>query len=304
MSKLHYVSTIKVAVLSVVVPKSKYQAFGQIFTALSMLAIIKHVALVGFAPVFSIMIDVYDNFIKSTVGFLDPLIHAMIDYLRAHFSIHIPFVVGWRHIFIVLQMLFVRDAMIAYSDGRMLLAAIRVFVGTVISLLCSIAIFISAGYTSFISNIIFCAIPVFGLLLYDLLMYAFSAALFFDAVRKGKVNNSISRSGFFIQGARRSFFRAFIVYMPSLCVIFIPSILVMPFPQGGVVGVFAGILANGFYWLLHGRSYALAQQKIGIPLKEGFFSSEAGRFGIAIFGVIFWLAVFLFINAGSRLLEL
>ena len=297
-SRLHSI------VKSALFPLHPYQLLGQILAALSLLAIIKHISLVGFFSAFSMIIDVYNNFIAFTVGCFDPLIKYIISFLREYFSWQISFKEGWRHVFIVLQMLFVRDAGVAFSDGRRSLAVVRLLLGTAISILCSISIFVSYTPNAVISSIIFCGIPVVGLFVYDLTMYAVSSLFFFDEIGIGENDSTVSRSLFFFRGAEKSLYRLLIVYIPSILVFMLPSVRSLLFPRGGVVGILIGLFVNALYWLAHGSFYAFAQRSRGIKFGDAFYASEAGRFGLAVIGVLFWLLMFLAINAGGRLLGL
>lgn len=284
--------------------QSIYQALGQIITVLSFLSIVNHIGVIGFTSAFSIMIDVYNNFISLTIGHFDPVIKITILFIQKYLNLHIPFREGWRHVFIILQMLFVRDAGTAFSDGRRVLAAIRIIAGTIISVLCSIFIYVSYTQNNLLSNAIFCFIPVVGLFIYDITMYIFSSVFFFSRIGVGEIDRPMSRLQFFIQGTKRSFYRLLIVYAPSLLVFLIPFVNSLPFPRGGTIAIFVGMLANALYWMAYGSSYAFEQKSKGIKFSEAFYSSEAGRFGLAVIGVIFWLVVFLGINAGGRLLGL
>ena len=233
------------------------------------------------------MIDVYINFITLTVGFLDPLIKATISLIHKYISLQIPFKEGWRHVFIILQALFVRDAGTAFSDGRRLLAAVRLISGTIISILCSISIFVSYTNNQTISNVIFCGIPVVGIFIYDVTMYTFSAIFFFDRIGVGEIDRPMSRLQF-LNRTRKSLYRLVIVY-PVIVDTFDSVCESFPFLQGGIVAVLVGMVANASYWMAYGSSYAYAQSAKGIKFSDAFYSSEAGRFGLAVVGVIFWL---------------
>ena len=292
------------AIAGVLVPRSTLALLSQIVAALSVFALIRNALDLGLSSAFSTILNVYRHFVDLVIGPLDPYVKYAIAFLRSHFSFHLIFNPDWRYIFVVLQILFIRDAHTALSDGRYPLGIVRLIVGTAISLMFAVLVWTPNAANPLIANMTFSVIPVFAILVYDISMYAFSATIFFDKIGVGESRGVGSRRHFFFGGIRRSSERFAIVAIPSLFAFFIPSIAALNFPDGGIVAMLVGVIANCSYWLIHGSVYAARQSRKGDSFKAAFMASEAGRFGLAITTVLFWFFIFCAINSGGRLIGL
>jgi hypothetical protein len=95
---------------------------------------------------------------------------------------------AWRHTFLILQILFVRDANTAFTDGRRALGLTRLSAGIIIAFLTAVFAFVSKNDNPLLANTIFSVVPVFGIFVYDVVMYAFSATvIFFSDVGVGEM---------------------------------------------------------------------------------------------------------------------
>lgn len=283
-------------------PLSVPSMLGRIFGALSLIALFKHASAIGLSATFSIILDIYEVALRNTVGLLDPAVISLINWLKNTLAIHLPFFVGWRHIFLILQILFIRDAGTAFSDGRRLLGIVRLIVGIIVAFSTSVFAFMANGTNPLIANAVLCTIPIFGLFIYDIIMYAFSAMFFFDAVGLGEMKEGQTQYDFFITGLKRSMIRFMLVACGSLLIFVFPSIRSTGFPLGGLIAMMVGLIANATYWIIMGGMYALQQKRIGMDFQTAFFESESGRFGLSVLGILFWFTVFCSLNAGMRLL--
>lgn len=275
---------------------------GRLFGALSLFAIIRHAFDVGLSASLAAILDIYNVAIRSTIGLLDPIAEALVGWLKSLLSINLVLVDEWRHIFLTLELLFIRDAGTAYSDGRRKLAFVRLVIGTAIAFSVAVLAFASHMPSSILSNVFLCTIPILGLLIYDLCMYSITTKYFFNAIGEGESEAHLTRHMFLRIGIRRSFVRFFVVLIGSLVPLVIPNIRHLPFPAGGVVGILFGLITNAGYWIVTGALYARQQQQLGMQFMQAFRRSEAGRFGLAVAGLLFWLFVFCAINAGMRIL--
>lgn len=294
----------RAAIQQVVIPTSTSGTLGQIFSALSIYAILHNSIKFGLSSTMALIVSVYMRGVDLTIGMLDPAVRWIISDIQRYLTVVIVFHSGWRYLFIVLQMLFVRDAMTAYLDGRRALGIFRLIIGFVISTSCSILAFPHLDKIGFFAPFLFCAVPVIGLLIYDIIMYGLSATLFFHQIGAGEGYDGQSRGSFFSIGLARSGIRLLVVLVPSTIALLIPGILALPFPGNGVVALFIGMLANTTYWLVYGARYALVEVSNGKKFRKAFAASEAGRFGLAVAGVFFWFAIFCLTNAGGRLVGL
>jgi len=119
---------------TLIMPRSTWATLGQIFSALSIYAILYNTFKFGLSSTMSIIVDVYMRSIDLTIGNLDPFFEWIIVFINNYFFIKMKFHQEWRYIFIVLQILFIRDAFTAFTDGRLYLGFVRLIFGTAISL--------------------------------------------------------------------------------------------------------------------------------------------------------------------------
>lgn len=288
--------------LKIALPPSTLGILGRIFGALSLFALLQHSLNFGLSSTFILILDVYSVALRATIGLLDPVVLKFIQWVNETFSFQISFSDGWRHIFLLLQILFIRDASTAFSDGRRYLGLVRLLVGVCVAFSAAVFAFVADLESALLSNAILCVIPIIGLLLYDVTMYAFTATLFFDSIGAGEVKGAISPKSFFILGIKRSIFRFFYVSCASLLLFSFPSARTLEFPGGGLLATTVGLVANATYWIILGANYAVEQSKKGKTYKEAFLESEAGRFGLSVVGLLFWFAFFSSLNAGMRIL--
>ena len=283
---------------------STFGVLSQIFTALSLFALLKHSFQFGLSDSFKIVMSVYIRAIELTVGQFDPVIKLSITWLHSVFSWDLHFTSNWRYVFIVLQMLFARDAATAFKDGRRKLSMIRFLIGTIISIATSIAVSIPIGIDNLGVNIfIALSIPT-ALLVYDFAMYISTTLFFFRDIGLGEVSGYITKYNFLRRGVRRTFIRFIIVAAPSLGLFLFPIFRNAPAPAGGIISVFFGTCINIAYWLYMGLVYALNHGRSRADVKKIFLASESGRFGLSVLGVMLYAFLFLSLNAGARFLSL
>jgi hypothetical protein len=290
------------AIRRTIFPPSVFGFLGRLFGALSLIALMRHASAFGFSATFAIVLDIYEIALRNTVGLLDPTVRSLIDWLRDTFAISLPFSVGWRHIFVILQILFVRDAGTAFADGRRSLGVVRLVVGLAVAFSTAIFAFVADPARPVLANAILCVIPIVGLFVYDVIMYAFSATWFFHAVGLGELEGDKSRGSFFLTGLKRSIVRFLLVASASLLIFAFPWVRSLAFPHAGLLAMTVGLVANAAYWLVTGWAYSARQRLAGKSFRAAFLESESGRFGLSVLGILFWFGVFSSLNAGMRLL--
>jgi hypothetical protein len=289
-------------IFSGIFPPSVLGVLGRLFGALSLFSLLQYAAEFGLSATLYAILDIYMFAVKVTIGLLDPFVIKIIDYFNQLFQLRLKFSEGWQHIFVVLQILFARDAGTAFSDGRPVLALVRLVAGFLIAFVFAVLTFATELNGTLLSNILFCLAPVLGLLLYDIAMYGFSATIFFNQIGVGEFPEGGPRKKFFIHGMQRSAFRFLLVASASISIFLAPGASKLEYPQGGVIGIISGLIINAVYWLILGGLYAAREMVEGQKYKDAFFASEAGRFGLAVAGMIFWFFFFCALNAGTRLL--
>ncbi len=290
---------------AVVFPKNVWGFLGQLFAALSVFALLQNAFDFGLSATFELVLSVYIRAVDLSVGLLDPAIRKAIAFVGSLLNWPIAFGTYWRYVFVVLQILFVRDAMTAFSDGRQTLALVRIILGTIVSIIMSVMVLMPSGLSPVRANMWIAVAQPAALLLYDLLMYALMTLAFFKDVDPGeKLDVPMSRWRFFCVGIRRSFERLLIVTIPSVSIFLLPTVRALEAPAGGILAMMAGAVANAAYWITKAASYAVIETRKGKRFRDAFFEAEAGRFGFAVLGVLFWFSIFCVMNAGGRLLEL
>ncbi len=289
-------------VLSAIFPPSILGVLGRIFGALALFALLQFATDFGLSATGRLILDIYLVALKNTVGLLDPFVRDFIKFINDLFNVKLVFAEGWRHIFVVLQILFVRDAGTAFSDGRSILGIVRLLIGFSIAFSFAVLAFLTELPSVLLSNMLFGLVPVIGIFSYDVVMYLFSSTLFFKDIGVGEVESLGSRKQFFWGGFRRSAFRFFLVGAATLVIFLVPSVAALDFPHGGLIAITAGLVANAAYWIFRGSTYAVKQVSVGQRYRQAFLESESGRFGLSVVGILFWFTFFCALNAGMRLI--
>lgn len=292
----------KYLTIAAIWPTSTLDALGRIFGALSLFALFQYATTLGLSTAFKTVIEVYLVALRASVGLLDPVARYIVNLINSVVPFHVTFAEGWRHIFVILQILFIRDAKTAFSDGRPALGCTRLVVGVFIAFLTAVLAFVSNIGDPLFANVIFCLVPVLGLFVYDIIMYAVSATLFFDAVGVGEMAVRQTPVAFFWTGVSRSILRLTIVGGASLLIFVSPEARALAFPHGGLIAMTVGLIANAAYWMCSGSSYAYSQWLNNRSFTDAFLTSESGRFGLSVLGLLFWFLVFCLMNAGARIL--
>lgn len=290
--------------LEAVWPSSPLGRLGRIFGAISIFYLLQNTTQLGLSDSFRIIIEVYQNIIKVTIGLFDPLVEAVIDWIQPFIPFKIHYNTIWRHVFTVLMLLFVRDAGTAFDDGRRILGVVRLVVGLILSIMFSVLGFASPSSGYWMQSILLNGAIAVALLIYDIIMYWFSAFIFYNAIGAGENDRNASSKSFFLIGCGRSFQRFLIVLAASLIFLLLPPVRTWAPPTAAVSAALFGQIVNASYWIAGGLKYGLQQKALGIPVRVAFMESEAGRFGLAVTGVLFWSLMFCTLNAGARLLGL
>lgn len=276
-----------------------------LFSSFSLFALLQHSVSFGLSEAFKLIIDVYAKVIDITIGqLLDPYIILLLDFFSDFFQIEFHFSHFWRYVFIVLQILFIRDAITAYEDGRKVLALFRLVIGISIAVLACVFMLLPETWNPVFSNIWIALTPLIALLFYDIIMYVITATFFFDSVRKDEKDRVLLRLGFVKIGIQKSVFRFLIIAIPTLILFVIPYFQNLDVPAGGIALMLIGGLINCSYWLYHAYRYAIRSKLQSEHILTPFMKSEAGRFGLSVLSVAYWLGMFCLINAGARILKL
>jgi len=294
-----------------VFPKAFSAKMARIIAALSILALLNNSFQLGLSNTLLVCLEYYDGAVQLLFSWTQPYVLRFAQYLSQLIGLNIAVAEIWRHVFIVMWILFVRDAGVAFADGRRKVGVARSIIGLCIAIVCSMLASTALGGASpFLRNIQLATIPYVGIYVYDLSLYAFSAL----ALRRfwGKdlaAGATTSRWGHFRDNAVRAHIRfALILGCIGLCFI-LPPISSLSFPGGGLLVLGIATLVNLSYWVVRGIMYAAHVRKTG-PEKPDqsryslFRESEAGRFALAVGGVLAWLLTFIILSTGAAVFGL
>lgn len=272
---------------------------GRVLGALSIFSLLSESSVIGISDSLAHLVNLYKKLVTLLTAWADPVVQAASQALSDVLQVDISLAQEWRYLFFVMMLLFIRDAGVAYSDGRMGLAVVRLVFGGITAIITSLAF--QTGGVDLDNNIRLSIAPVIGLLCYDVAMYIINSMLPEDQIGRSEFPRKYPQGGFLLRGFVRSLARFFLVLFASLSVFAFPAVRDMNYPDAAIVAISFGVIANALYWLGRALTYGLSQRGA-----QPFFSrveeSEAGRFAMALIGVIFWLTAFLGINSGMQLL--
>jgi len=270
---------------------------GRLLGALSLLALVRLAFDFGLSATVAQVFRLYDGVLGVLLGWLDPYLQTLLTSVLANLHLRIKLDDYWHHVFVVLQILFGRDAGVAYSSGRRRVAVVRFVVGfciaSIVAVLSGIQI---PGNSDFVSNFIFAVLPTVGIYVYDLAMYCHAAMYQLTYLNRVDGLPDRTRANFFKGAVKRGTVRLAIGLGITLACFLIPLIRDAPVPAGGLIALGVATVGNASYWLWRGSKDASKEARLGRDWLTSFRKSEAGRFGVAISGVLVWTAILAGLN--------
>ncbi|MDP9191114.1 MAG: hypothetical protein M3P06_05370 [Acidobacteriota bacterium] len=284
---------------------------GRIVAALSIIALVYHSLHLGLSNTLRLCLEYYDAAIGAAFRIVDPHIGRLLRYLSQYVNVKITVWATWHHVFVVMWMLLVRDAGVAFSDGRRTVGTARLFAGVCVAALFSVLASVDLGLrSSIVQNLQLATLPYVGIYVYDLVMYGFAAA----APRRYWQNDwrletpPLSRWTHFKRNAVRAHVRVGLILGAVALCLAIPLVFTMPFPRGGMIALAVATSVNLAYWVVRGFGAALKMRHAGETTHESlrilYRRSEAGRFSLAVGSVLAWVLTFILLNTGAKLLGL
>lgn len=302
----------KAILKEIFLPEKLDSVMGRILGALSIVALLVHTFKFGLSGSFDTFFHYYDKLITLLLGWSEPYLLPLVNAISNVIDVHIKLSSSWRHVFVVLLILFVRDAGVAFSDRRWRTACVRMSVGLVIAVFSSVLATAEIVRPSKILwNLQIAVVPYIGIYFYDLVMYI-NAALFASSDKIANIpgapimawQREIFKSGFVRASCRLAIVLAVIVFSLG-----VPGIAAMSYPKGGLLILGIATIANAAYWVYRGLKH-VQEIRTQDPTQSGaswlvlFKTSEAGRFALAVVSVFVWSATFVIINAGFGILGL
>lgn len=274
---------------------------GRVLGGLSILALARYAFNFGLSAAGAAIFSYYNRLLRVLLGWADPLIESLVAKVSDLINIGIVFNGYWHHVFVVLQLLFARDAGVAFVSGRRSVGFVRVAVGFVLAVVVAILAAVTFSGVSFlVANIVFASLPMLAIFVYDFIMYCHAVLFQMDYLNRVDETPNRTRRAFFGSAMKRAVLRLGLVLVVSYLVFAVPAIRHAAAPAGGLVAIGLGTVANASYWLVRGASYARIHRNSDTSWSTAFSESEAGRFGVAVSGVLIWALVFSALNTGMQ----
>lgn len=278
-------------------PKRLDGTIGRLVGALSLLALGRAAFDFGLSAAAVEIFHYYDMVLRAALGWIDPYIQLLVDNISVSLSLHLVFNDYWHHVYVVLQMLFVRDAGVAFADGRRGLGVTRLAVGFVIASSTAILTALQfPGLADWAENLLFATLPTAAIFAYDVVMYFHAAYRRLEELNVVDGSPDRTRGAFLGRALRRGTNRFLLGLAVTYGCFLIPAVWNARPPAGGLVAIAVATVANASYWIWRGSTYARARVTDGQDWISSFRESEAGRFGVAVAGVLVWAAILAGLN--------
>lgn len=292
-------------------PRSFFGKMARVIAALSIVALIYDSFDVGVSKTLALIVRHYEGAVRLFLSWADPYVHALANYVAEHLHLRIAVGETWRHVFVVMWILLLRDAGVALTDGRRGVAAFRAAMGVCIAAVCSVLAAAAIGAApSWMRNLQLAAVPYVGIYVYDIVLYVF-AALALRGYWKSEYGNGAtpSRWAHFRKCMRRANTRCALIFTAIGVCFVVPGVGTMSYPRGGLLVLGIATLVNLSYWVARARRVATylrgASETRGLESWKALLTaSEAGRFAFAVGSVFAWIIVFVLMNTASELLGL
>lgn len=291
-------------------PDGVFGKLGVILAGISMMALVRNSLEIGLSDTFFIVLGWYDRFLDATIGWIGIWIESGINQLLHFLNIQISIHPHWKHIFVLLNIYFIRDA-ISYleSDRRRwnrffwhlgLGLVLGAFFGT------SSGIFADDG-TSFYSSMAVAVTPLVAFFIYDIVERHWY-------VENYATETAFSRHDMSKQDAVR-FYRVRTLERAALYIIFSVAFISFwywffdsGFAGMGVFTFILSVLIMALYWI-SGRAslhYRFKSHEYDhLPLLTKLLAGTGTAYlGGMMLGTFFWLLVFLLANSGLGLANL
>lgn len=279
---------------------------GLVLAGISLFALIREAFDVGASQVFDTIILWYERFLEVAIGWIGDWIFLFINFLLIPFSIKIDVQSHWKHIFVLMNVYFFRDAFFYLMPEYKSIKRFKwnFSLGFIVSLIFSTlsGLFIDNGQI-FIYPLIIAVSPIFGILIYDFIERGWY-------VRHFSTHDAFSHLGISDIEAL-SFYRNKLlergVIFIAICILVIAFWQFLFFvgkPGSALAAFVAAIFAVALYWI-SGRA-SLHYIYVGRLKKELSLSSRllehsgTSHLGGIMLSNFVWLGVFLISNAGLQ----
>lgn len=283
----------------VIWPKGIFSKLGRILGALSAITLIQYGFNYGFATTVLLIVEYYDNLVHALLGWAEPYLVLLLAWININFDWTLKLFDHWRHIFVLLGIYFFRSAAVNYSYGYRSAAVFGFAIGFIIALATSVA----AGSIPMLETTtrltsIGAVIPIVGIFLFDVLKQLWNATFIRAQVAKVYENDKLTWWEFF----RPNLYLVITQMLGSLIVVWvilrIPWVQELRSPTLFSIGILIVLLA--FYRVGIGANEVRGLRKKGESWFYTFNRTASAGIATAMFGLFFWLGLFLFTSAGLR----
>jgi hypothetical protein len=283
-------------------PTGLLNKLGRLLGALSILGLIQHGFVFGFAPVLNLLLEYYDKLLGFFLGWAEPFIKACLAHLRDYIGWPLTLYPHWKHVFVLLGIYFFREVGVGRSCG----AGYVIFnflLGLVVALACGVvAGTIPLTRADPASNFVFAAVPILGAVVYGVIGFVWDAT--FLRYRYAKDHNTPIPTWWahFSWGLSRIFRRSLAGLVLIWVGLQIP--IVQQISSPGLAMSVVLVIAFALYWLWDGVRDGGGIRREGEPFRAAYFRSFHTQLGIAMLGTVFWGVVFIATGAGLALVGL
>lgn len=275
---------------------SMIRLLGYVASVLSMVNLAYTALKIGLIPALQQIIDYYERFMQAALGWIEPLVNGYLPHLAEILRIDLHLYPHWKHVFFLMGVYFFRSAAAAYGSENYSNAAFRVIWGLSVALASSVASGVVLLTTAdLFANFLIAAIPLVGVLLFDLGCDAWSATWYRAEYARLADREILSWSQEFGPQAAYDFQRTAIGLIIVVAGLQVPSIRNLPSP--GIALLVALLIVLAAHILI---SSARASRAGPQDRPAAFRSEGSADLGTAILLSLLGALSFFALNSGLQ----
>lgn len=280
-------------------PKGIFGKLGRVVGALSVLALIQYAFDYGFAATVMVLVEYYDNLVDALLGWATPYMDVFVVWVNSHLDFDLQLLGYWKHIFVLLGIYFFRAAAVNYSYGYPITATFGLILGFIVALGTSVAIgaWPIIG-SSNVTNLLAAVIPITGIFIFDLIKQVWNATFIRAQAAEVYQREKWTWWEFFRPNLYLVISQALGSVLLVWMVLLIPWTQKMKSPPIFALGML--IVALALYRVGIGAYEVKELRKEGESWLSTFLRTNSAGIASAMFGLFFWVFIFILTSAGLR----
>lgn len=125
------------SIQKLVAPKSTMSVLGMILGSISIFKLLEYSLDFGVARTFQVLFSYYDKFLYAALSWCDPYVAIFVNWIAKIFDFNFILQSHWRHIFVLLLIYFMRDALTDFQRKFYGGALFLVFWGSLVAVVAS-----------------------------------------------------------------------------------------------------------------------------------------------------------------------